>query len=71
MQVKTPSHFGDEIMYDVVMLGRAERRPVFTPPVMEEVASSHIPIEMQSYARMEPVDVSVRNMWEGAASQIV
>jgi nucleotide-binding universal stress UspA family protein len=39
--------------------------------VMEEVGSSRIPAELQSYAKMEHADVSERDMLESVANQIV
>jgi nucleotide-binding universal stress UspA family protein len=44
---------------------------LFVMYVMEEVASSRIPTEMQVYAKMEHVNISERDMLEGAAHRIV
>jgi len=39
--------------------------------VMEEIGTSRIPEELQSYAKIEHVDISERDMLEGVANQIV
>lgn len=39
--------------------------------VMEEIGSSRIPPELETYAQMEHVDISERTLLEGVAKQIV
>ncbi|MDP6707386.1 MAG: universal stress protein [Alphaproteobacteria bacterium] len=39
--------------------------------VMEEIGTSRVPVELQSYAKIEHVDVSERDMLEAVANQIV